>query len=136
MTEADQPEQPDQPAASSMRPEVVGQFSWALVLVFALATACWGLLPYTGSYFSAVVFLLAVVLAGTQWHRGPVLVMATVSALVWNFVFIPPRFTLHIDNPQDIVMFVLFFVVAFSLGHLTTRLPAREENFEIHHGHS
>lgn len=132
----DEPEGPEGSAAPSMRPEVFGQFSWALVLVFALATACWGLLPYTGVYFSAVVFLLAIVLAGTQWHRGPVLVMATVSALVWNFVFIPPRFTLHIDNPQDVVMFVLFFVVALSLGHLTTRLRAREEELERTHQQS
>jgi K+-sensing histidine kinase KdpD len=113
--------------------EVLGQCSWGLVIVFALATICWGLLPYTGPYFSAMVFLLAVVLVGTQWHRGPVLIMAAVSALVWNFLFIPPRLTLHIDSPQDIVIFILFFAVALSMGHLTTRLRSREEALELHH---
>ncbi len=112
---------------------VVGQFSWGLTIVFVLASACWALLPYTGYLFSALVFLMAIVLAGTRWNRGPVLTMAVVSALVWNFIFIPPQFTLHIDKPQDIIMFAMFFVVALSMGHLITRLREREAALELHH---
>jgi K+-sensing histidine kinase KdpD len=104
----------------------VGQYSCGLTLVFVLASACWVLLPVTGDLFSALVFLLAIVVAGTWWNRGPVLLMAVVSALVWDFFFIPPQYTLHIDKPQDMVMFSLFFVVALSMGHLITRLRARE----------
>lgn len=112
---------------------VVGQFSWGLMIVFVLASACWLLLPYTGYLFAALVFLMVIVLAGTRWNRGPVLAMGVVSALVWNFLFIPPQFTLHIDKPQDLAMFVLFFVVALSMGHLITRLRAREEALERNH---
>jgi K+-sensing histidine kinase KdpD len=111
---------------------VVGQFSWGFTIIFALATACWMLLPYTGPLFSALVFLMTIVLAGVRWNRGPVLLMATMSALVWNYFFIPPQYTLHIEQPQDIIMFCLFFVVALSMGHLTTRLHAREEALERH----
>ncbi len=113
--------------------EVVSQFSWSLTVVFVLASTCWILLPYTGYMFAALVFLMAIVLAGTRCNRGPVLTMAVVSALVWNFIFIPPHFTLHIDTPQDAVMFGLFFVVALSMGHLITRLRDREEAMERHH---
>jgi K+-sensing histidine kinase KdpD len=112
---------------------VVGQFSWGLTILFVLATVCWGLLPYTGSTFSALVFLLAIVLAGTRWNRGPVLAMGVASALVWNFIFIPPRFTFHIEKPEDVVMFCLFFVVALSMGHLITRLRERETALERTH---
>jgi two-component system sensor histidine kinase KdpD len=59
--------------------------------------------------------------------------MAVVSALVWNFLFIPPRFTLHIERPEDVVMFGLFFVTAWSMGHLITRLREREDALERHH---
>ena len=112
---------------------VVGQFSWGLTILFVLASACWVLLPYTGYLFSALVFLMAIVLAGTRWNRGPVLAMAAVSAVVWNFIFIPPQFTLHIEKPQDITMFAMFFVVALSMGHLITRLREREDALERHH---
>jgi K+-sensing histidine kinase KdpD len=91
------------------------------------------LLPYTGYQFSALVFLMTIVIAGTRWNRGPVLAMGVVSALVWNFIFIPPQFTLHIDKPQDIIMFAMFFVVALSMGHLITRLREREAALEQHH---
>ncbi len=112
---------------------VVGQFSWGLTILFVLASTCWVLLPYTGYLFSALVFLMAIVLAGTRWNRGPVLAMGVVSALVWNFIFIPPQFTLHIEKPQDIIMFAMFFVVALSMGHLITRLREREAGLERHH---
>jgi two-component system sensor histidine kinase KdpD len=111
---------------------VVGQFSWGFTLVLALATACWMLLPLTGPHFAALVFLMTIVLAGVRWNRGPVLMMATMSALVWNYFFIPPQYTLHIEQPQDVIMFCLFFVVALSMGHLTTRLHEREEALERH----
>lgn len=112
---------------------VVGQFSWGLTILFVLASVCWVLLPYTGSMFSALVFLLAIVLAGTRWNRGPVLAMGVVSAVVWNFIFIPPRFTLHIEKPEDVIMFGMFFVVALSMGHLITQLRERESAVEQHH---
>ena len=123
------PPQPREPVPV----HVVGQFSWGLTILFVLASVCWVLLPYTGSTFSALVFLLAIVLAGTRWNRGPVLAMGVVSALVWNFIFIPPRFTFHIEKPEDVVMFGMFFVVALSMGHLITQLREREAALEKNH---
>lgn len=127
----------DHPTSSKSREpvpvHVVGQFSWGLTILFVLASVCWVLLPYTGSMFSALVFLLAIVLAGTRWNRGPVLAMGVVSALVWNFIFIPPRFTFHIEKPEDVVMFGMFFVVALSMGHLIAQLREREAALEKNH---
>ena len=111
----------------------IAQYSGACVIVFALASACWGFVPQTGYHFSAILFLMAIVLAGTKWHRGPIIAMAVLSALVWNFIFIPPQFTLHIEKPEDVIMFALFFVVALSMGHLISRLREREEALERHH---
>lgn len=104
----------------------VGEYGWALALTFVLTSGCWALLPHTGYTFSALVLLLGVLLAGMRLSRGPVLAMATASALAWNYFFIPPQFTLHIDQAEDLLMFGLFFIVAFSMGHLTSRLWQRE----------
>lgn len=112
---------------------LVTQYSGACMLVLLLGTVCWALLPFTGYVFSALVFLMAIALAGTRWNRGPVILMALLCALVWNFIYIPPRFTLHIAKPEDAVMFILFFVVALAMGHLIARLREREEALERHH---
>jgi two-component system sensor histidine kinase KdpD len=53
--------------------------------------------------------------------------MAALSALSWNYFFIPPRFTFFIRRPEDLIMFAMFFVVAISMGSLTSRLRLREE---------
>ena len=49
---------------------MVGQFSWGLTILFVLASVCWVLLPYTGTMFAALVFLLAIVLAGPTAAHG------------------------------------------------------------------
>jgi len=105
---------------------VIGEYSWALVAVFAIASVCWGLVSVTGYMFVALVFLLAVVLAALRFRRGPVMLMATLSAFCWNFFFIPPQFTLYINKAEDWIMFGMFFIVALSMGSLTSRLRMRE----------
>lgn len=106
---------------------VIGEYSWALVAVFTMASVCWGVVPYTGYMFVALVFLIGVVLAAMRFNRGPVLIMATLSALCWNYFFIPPQFTFYINKAEDWIMFVMFFIVALSMGSLTSRLRTREE---------
>ena len=104
----------------------IGEYSWVLTSVFTISSLCWGLVGYTGYMFVALVFLLAVVLAALRFGRGPVLAMATLSALSWNYFFIPPIFTFHISKPEDWIMFGMFFIVALSMGSLTNRLRLRE----------
>jgi two-component system sensor histidine kinase KdpD len=42
----------------------------------------------------------------------PVMLSALLSALIWNFFFIPPIMTLHIGTPEDGLMFLMYFVIA------------------------
>ena len=94
--------------------------------VALLTVVCWVLTTVTGYATIALIYLLGVVLAGMTLSRGPVLLAAAISALSWNFLFIPPLFTLHIEEPQNALMFVTYFVVALAIGSLTSRLKARE----------
>ena len=58
---------------------------------------------------------------------GPVLLAAAVSSLIWNFFFIPPHKTLHIEKTEDLLMFALFFSIALLNGVLTTRVRRQDE---------
>lgn len=53
---------------------------------------------------------------------GPVLLSATLSALVWDFFFIPPPFTLHVDRIEDVLMLVMYFIIAMIAGVMTSRI--------------
>ncbi len=114
------------PLQEPLPDSIIGEYSWAIVAIFAIASVCWGLVAFTGYMFVALVFLLAVVLAALRFSRGPVLLMAALSALCWNYFFIPPRFTLLINKAEDWIMFGMFFIVALSMGSLTSRLRLRE----------
>lgn len=102
------------------------QYVLAVAGVAALTIGCWLLTPLTGYAAISLIYLLGVLLAGMILDRGPVLLVATLSALSWNFLFIPPRFTLHIANFEDALMFVTYFVIALTVGGLTAQLKARE----------
>ncbi len=81
---------------------------------------------WIGYWSVALIYLLAVMVAGTVLRRGPTLLLATLSALLWNYLFIPPILTLYIREPQDFMMFLMFFAAALIFGHMTTRLRERE----------
>jgi two-component system, OmpR family, sensor histidine kinase KdpD len=98
----------------------------AIAIVAGLNIACWLLTGLTGYGAISLIFLLGVLLAGMVLQRGPVLLVAALSALSWNFLFIPPLFTLHIAKFEDGLTFATYFIVAFTIGNLTTQLRARE----------
>ena len=45
-------------------------------------------------------------------RQVPVDLGAVLSAILWNFFFLPPRFTFIITKLEDILMFFLYFVTA------------------------
>lgn len=98
----------------------------ALGLTAAVTAAGWLAFPFSGYTVPAFIYLFAIVLGSMRWRRGATLLMAAVSALAWNFLFIPPRYTFHVDKPEDMAMLAMFFVVALAMGQLTTRLRMKE----------
>ncbi len=75
----------------------------------------------------ALFYLFAVVIAGMRLSRWPTFVLAALSALLWNFLFIPPQFTFYISKFEDFMMFGAYFVIAVVIGHLATQLHEREQ---------
>jgi two-component system sensor histidine kinase KdpD len=81
---------------------------------------------FVGSYALALTYLLAVVMLALFTGRGPVYFAATLSALLWNYFFLDPRYTFYITSVQDGMMFAMYFVVALVLGQLTARIRAQQ----------
>lgn len=75
----------------------------------------------------AFILLFVVSILSTLFTIGPVLVVASLSALVWNFFFIPPHLTFHIEKTEDLLIFGLFFIIALVNGVLTTRIIRQEQ---------
>jgi len=116
----------EEPALSPSAFASLKEYITAVVGVSALTIACWLLTPLTGYAAISLIFLLGVLLAGMVLSRGPVLLVAALSALSWNFLFIPPLFTFHIAKIEDALTFAAYFIIAITVGGLTAQLKARE----------
>ncbi len=73
-----------------------------------------------------LIYLLAVLAASMFLSRWPILITAACTALAWDFLFIPPQFTLFIGGAHDVILFATYFVVALVAGSFTGQLRARE----------
>jgi len=67
------------------------------------------------------LFLMSISILSVFIGRGPILFAAILNFIVWNFFFIPPVMTLHINRFQDIIALFAYLAVAVSSGILITR---------------
>jgi two-component system, OmpR family, sensor histidine kinase KdpD len=103
------------------------EFGIALGIAAAVTAFSLSVFSYIGYWAIALFYLFAVVIAGMRLRRWPTLFLAALSALLWNFLFIPPRFTFYISKFEDFMMFGAYFVIAVVIGHLATQLHEREQ---------
>ena len=105
-------------------------------LTVSLIVALTSILSYfvkdiVGYQTISVIFLFMVSLLALFYGTGPVLFAATLSALIWDYFFIPPQFTFLIQKPFDILLLVMFFIVALVNGTLTSRVRRQEKKIRI-----
>jgi two-component system sensor histidine kinase KdpD len=103
------------------------QYLAALGVVAAVTLLGLGVQRWIGYQAVALIYLSAVVLLAMYVGRGPNLFAATLTALCWNFIFVPPVFTFRISGFHDTMMFAMYFLVALATGQLTTRLRLQQQ---------
>jgi two-component system sensor histidine kinase KdpD len=102
---------------------------YALAAGSVAAITLAGLLLPADTYLAVgLVYLLAVIILSLRIGRGPVFAAGVLSALTWNYLFIPPRFTFAINKVEDATLFGTYFVVALVTGHLTSRIRTQALN--------
>ncbi len=81
---------------------------------------------FTGYWTIALIYLIFILLLGLYVARGAVFIAAVLSAIAWNFLFIPPLFTLRIAKLEDLMMFFAYLISASIVGGLTSKLHGKE----------
>ena len=118
---------PPKTSISTHPSEFIPEAGLGLGIVAFITVLCWFIAPWIGYWSVALIYLLAVVLASLRLGRAAILLAAGVSALTWNFLFIPPRFTFYINETHDLIMFGAYFVVALVVGHVTSKLRRQQQ---------
>lgn len=103
------------------------QYGFCLSLVAGICALLFLLSPHWGYQLVALLLLLLVSVLAMFFDILPVLAAAALSALVWNFFFIPPLFTFHIEKPEDALLFALYFFIASVNAVLTYQVRRAEK---------
>ena len=71
------------------------QYLLSVAVIVIVAAICFIFSDFMGYRVAALVLLVTVSLLAMIFDVLPVLFSAALSALIWDFFFIPPRFNLH-----------------------------------------
>ncbi|MEO6875704.1 MAG: ATP-binding protein [Opitutaceae bacterium] len=94
--------------------------------VFGVAVMGW-FVPVSYHFFG-YIYLLMVIALSLRVGRWPVLFAAGLSAVTWNFVFMPPRLAFEMPDVDDSLMLGCFCFAALIGGQLTARIRERERD--------
>lgn len=103
------------------------QCLYGIAAVGTMSAIGWATERYMGYHVIAFGLLLVVSLAAMVMDILPVLLTALVSALVWDFCFIPPRYTFHVRRTEDVIFLLMYFVVAITGAALTFRIRKMQQ---------
>lgn len=86
--------------------------------------------PYTAHSAIGYLYLIGILILSLFVGEGPVLLAATLSALGWDYLFIPPYYSLIVKETSDLIILVTFFFAAIIAGTLNARI--RVKDFFLH----
>ena len=120
---------PDKPAKSPQAQAKVSSKGYAAALaacgITALAaTPLLGVLELTNI---VMLFLLCVIGIALRYGRGPAIFASFVGVALFDFFFVPPRFSFSVSDAQYLLTFAVMLLVALVVGQLTAGLKTQVE---------
>lgn len=104
------------------------QYVISFLLVMIASAICYGVSAYIGYRVVAFILLLTVSLIAISFDIFPVLFSALISAFIWDFFFIPPRFTMSVGTTEDTILLLMYFVIAMINAVLTFKIRQVEKS--------
>ncbi len=72
----------------------------------------------------ALLYLIPLGLITAYWGLGPGITSAMITFLTFNYFFIKPYYTFAVHRPTDVVILVIFLIVAIVISQLVGRMQA------------
>src|SRR5687768_18381377 len=107
------------------KPTLIKQYLLTITFVCGVAIIGLGVHDLIGYRVVAFMLLVTVSILAMFLDIIPVLVAALLSALIWDFFFIPPRFTFTVGTAEDRLLLLMYFVIALINAVLTSRSEER-----------
>jgi two-component system, OmpR family, sensor histidine kinase KdpD len=103
------------------------RFSWkeylsATFVIVAIGLISFPLKAYIGYQTIGLFFLLGIAGLSLKIGRYPVILSALLGSLIWDFFFIPPLYTFHVNSFHDMIALFANFFVAMTGGTLINKI--------------
>src|SRR5512139_2812099 len=99
-----------------------GNYTCAVIACAVTTAVATPLLEYFDLTNIVMLFLLTVLLVAARLGRGPAVLAAFLSVALFDVFFVPPRFSLTVNDAQYLVTFAVMLAVALVTGQLTAGL--------------
>lgn len=109
----------------------LSQYFTVSIFVILSSLICYLVKDLIGYQAVSFALLFLVSILALFYGIGPILLAATLSAAIWDYFFIPPPYTFHIGQPINVLMLIMFFIIALLNGILTSRTRRQEQKIRI-----
>src|SRR5215208_6748445 len=100
------------------------QYLLAFLMITVITVVLFALREILDTTLIALLYLIPLGIITAYWGLGPGLTSALITFLTFNYFFIQPYYTLTVHRPADIVILVVFLIVAIVISQLVGRAQA------------
>lgn len=99
----------------------------SIVVVCLVSALCFSVSSYLDYKVVAFILLLTVSIIAVLFDIIPVFGAAVLSALIWDYFFIPPYYTFHVNSTEDSILLLMYFLIALVNAVLTYKIRQIEK---------
>ena len=103
------------------------QYLYSVLIVLGVIGLGYSLSGTVGYQVVAFMLLVTVSILAMLYEIVPVLIAALLSALLWDYFFIPPKYTFSIGDTEDQILLMMYFIIALLNAVLTNRIRKAEK---------
>jgi len=98
------------------------EYLYAAIVIVAIGVISFPFKSIIGYQTVGLFFLLGIAGLSMRIGRFPVIMAALLASMIWNFFFIPPIFTFHVNSFHDVMALFANFFVAMTGGTLINKI--------------
>jgi two-component system, OmpR family, sensor histidine kinase KdpD len=103
-------------------PVAWADYAWSALICGAVTLLVAPLTARLAEANLVMIFLLAVVGVAVRFGRGPAVLASLLTVSMFDFFYVPPRFSFSVSDAQYLLTFGVMLVVALVIGQLTAGL--------------
>ena len=123
----DRPDVPERtPTAAPPQPIAWEPYAKAVGLIAVTTAIALGVRSLFPVPDIEMLYVLAMMITGVAFGRGPSIVAAIAAVAAYDFFFVPPPLTFAVSDARYVLTFVMMFGVGLAMSTLTGRLKRQE----------